>query len=482
MLALSGGAALTALGATGCSAGGGANAAPAAVTAFSPGRVFAAPADGALGADFDQNLDLIDFAQLRAVTATWLRAFYPVPADGGNLTDQPGIQRLLAAIASGYGTILTLKFPYNDTPLPAPGSPAMATALAGLDQVLAVAMNKVDVVTIGNEPFNETAQADRDSDSINVFYEALANHAIQYRQEHFGASCRTQIYMGALTKLYLSANRTPRTERWMAFVSENRSIAGTDIHPHLPDPAAGQAYLDYILPWLRADQKFLATEFSLVFLWKEHLTDPVSPEFAHQYGFEPGTPVWQVVADAIDQPFSQQEWTDFLDSCSWFQANRDFLTDQVERFRRTGKLAVATYSFTQGLPMVQNFGPDKTPWVFNTMFCPHTVQQNPDGLPGQDYTWSNEFRALQHYGTGSFAETIQLSGGKHGTTARGGSRRVHAARCPGLRGWNRGRCSPWRSCPGRDPSVLAVGGASGRFRPDGILPAAEIENRRGAGT
>jgi hypothetical protein len=391
LLGLSGSAALIAFGTAGLTGG----AARAAQLAARPGRVVAAPPEGALGADLDQNLDLIDFAQLRGISATWLRAFYPMPdADGGDVASQSGIQRLLASVANGYGTILTLKFPYPD-PLPVAGTPEMATALARLDAVLAVVLNKVDIVTIGNEPWNETSVADKQSSAINVFYEAMANHAIEYRRAHFGSRCRTTFYMGALTKLYLAANRTPQTERWMSFVAGNRSIAGVDIHPHVPDPASAQAYLDYILPWLRADQRFLVTEFSLVFLWQQHLSDPVPTVFTDRYGFAAGTPVWQVVADAIDTPFCQREWTDFLASCTWFQDNRTFLTDQVGRFRDTGKLAVATYSFTQGLPMVQDFGPDKTPWVFNTMYCPHTVQPSPDGLPGQNLTWSNEFRALQ---------------------------------------------------------------------------------------
>jgi len=81
----------------------------------------------------------------------------------------------------------------------------------------------------------------------------------------------------------------------MQFVRGTPSIAGTDIHPHLPDPRDGRYYLDYILPRTRPDQTFLATEFSLAPFFQQHLTDPVSPAFATRCHVPPRTPVWQVI-------------------------------------------------------------------------------------------------------------------------------------------------------------------------------------------
>jgi hypothetical protein len=404
MLGLSGGAAaVVALGLAGCTGGkgsggggGGDAASPSAAAASEGGRISAPPADGVLAANYNQSLDAIDFAQLEAVSATWLRGFYVMPdADRSpGVADQPGMRKLLAAADRGYRTVLTLKFPY-DTALPTPGSPEMRTALDRLDKVLAVAMGEVDIVTVGNEPFYETPDADKHSSRINDFYEALARHTVQYRERHGGAQAGAAVYMGALTGLERSADRTPQTKRWIQFVAGNRSIAGVDIHPHVASAAEAQDYVDYVLPWLRPDQKFLATEFSLVQLWKAHLTDPVPAAFASRYGLPHGTRVWQVIGDALKQPFTQQKWDDFLHSCAWFQAHRDFLTDQLGRFRKTGKFAVAGYGITQDSAMSTDFGPGKTPWVLNSLFCPHTVQNGSDGLPGRNPTWCGEFRALQ---------------------------------------------------------------------------------------
>ncbi|GAA4611990.1 hypothetical protein GCM10023195_51100 [Actinoallomurus liliacearum] len=41
----------------------------------------------------------------------------------------------------------------------------------------------------------------------------------------------------------------------------------------------------------------------------------------------------------------------------WYADNRNFLTDQMERFRSTGRLAVAGYGITQDAAMSGHFGP-----------------------------------------------------------------------------------------------------------------------------
>jgi hypothetical protein len=400
MLALSGGAVLTVLGTAACGSSRSSISAAAGSSSSdpssSPGTVSAPAANGVLGADLNQSLDKLDYAELKAVSGTWVRGFYLMSdADQSDPATQAGLSKLIQAAASGYGTVLTTKFQYQDKPIPVPGSPDMQAALAKLDKVLAAAMGKVDILTVGNEPFFETSKADRATPRINVFYETLALHAAQYRQAHFGANCKTKIYMGALTALYLPSARTPQTHRWMTFTGSTPSIAGTDIHTHVPSLAAAQKYLDYVLPYLRSDQTFLVTEFSLVLLWEKHMSDLVNAAFASSHGIAPGTPVWQVIKSYIQNPVDEQEWNDFLLSNSWFAAHKNFLTEQMQRFRSTGKLAVATYGVTQDVPMSQNFGPAKPPWVLNSMFCPDVCKPQPSGLPGQNLTWSEQFRALQ---------------------------------------------------------------------------------------
>lgn len=339
--------------------------------------------------------DWADFDELRAVDATWLRGFFAMPdADHGAVADQPVIRTLLAAGAQGYGTVLSLEFPYSSAPIPTPGSPAMDTALRRLSAVLPTVMDKVDILVIGNEPFIECRAQDRGS-GVNQFYETLARHVISYQERQGGSSDGTRLYMGALNHLDRPGWRTAATERWMTYVRETPALDGVDIHPHLSAVSAGEAYLSYVLPRLRAGQTFLATEFSLVGLWARHMRDPVSSEFASRYNLPSGTVAWQVIQDSVRHPFPQQEWDDFLSMSPWFAHHSDFLRDQVGKFRDTGRLAVAAYGITQGTAMAAHFGPDSPPWLLNSLFCPHTVQPGKNGLPGQTTCWTEEFRALQ---------------------------------------------------------------------------------------
>lgn len=383
---LLGTAGAAALAAAGCSSGEGGGPAPSPSGTSSPRGVLAGNVNGDLGS--------VDFGEMREVSAKWLRGFYPMPqADQGAPAAQAPIRNILTAGERGYGTVLSLKFPFNHRPLPAPGGSAMNAELGRLDKLLPAVMNKVDILAVGNEPFIESRVEDHGR--LNAFYEALARHVIDYRNKHFGAKCKTRIYMGALNHLDLPAWRTPATEGWMRFVRSTPAVEGVDIHPHLPAPRADRAYLDYILPRMRADQSFLATEFSLVLFWKKHLSDAAPAEFARRYGMRQGIPVWQVIRQAAGQPFPQEKWNDFLLACPWFAANKNFLRDQVGRFRATGRLAVAAYGMTQGAEMVQNFGPQSTPWLLNSLLCPYTVQRGQNGRIGENRTWADEFRALQ---------------------------------------------------------------------------------------
>lgn len=391
-------------GALGITAWSGSGSAAAAVSAPSgtshleapSARVVAPPPKSVLGANFNGDKDWSDFDQLRDVSATWLRGFFPVPdADNGVVADRPVIRTVLSASQQGYGTVLSLKFPYYEQPIPVPGSAAMATALARLDKVLPAVMGKVDILVVGNEPFIECKQEDRNTPQLNAFYEAIARRVIAFRDQHGGASSKTKLYMGALNRLNDPDWRTAATNRWMSFTRDTAALDGVDIHPHVADLEAAQAFLNYVLPRLREDQTFLALEFSLVHYWGDHLSYPVSGAFAAKYGIPATTLVWEVIADAIRHRFTQQKWNDFLALSPWFASRRSFLRDAVQRFRATGRLAVATYGVSQDAAMVDGFGPTSTPWLLNSMFCPYTVQPGPGGLPGRNTAWTTSFRDLQ---------------------------------------------------------------------------------------
>jgi len=355
----------------------------------------AARAQGALGANYNEHYEDVDYRDLEKSGARWVRLFLPMPQlDGGRAADHGAVRTILDAGDRGYRTILTLKFAYIGVPFPKVGSEAYARDIARLDTVLPLVMGKVDMLVIGNEPYNESRRVDHD-DNLNAYYEALAKRAIAYRARTCPDACRTRLYMGALNRLDLDRNRNRSTERWLAFVKASPEIDGVTIHPHIPTFEASRAFLDFILPRIRPEQTFIVTEFSLVRRWQQHLKEVAPTAFTVRHGFSADTRNWQVIRDALERPFDKAAWDDFLSHSPWFESQKHYLRDQMAMFRATGHLAVATYGFRQGASMTGNFGPKSTPWLLNSVFAARTVKPNADGSAAFNYAWIDDFRALQ---------------------------------------------------------------------------------------
>ena len=358
-------------------------------------RVAPLPALGALGANYNENLDKLNYLELSEARASWIRGFYALPeADTVPPEESPTIRSILEAHDRGYRTVLSLKFPKANTPFPAPGSASMAAELDRLDRVLPLVLGTVDIITIGNEPFIESMPAERD-ERLNAFYETVARHVIDARAERCGADCATHLYMGALNRLDLPQNRTAAVDRFLAFARETPEIEGVDLHPHVPDEARVDAFLDYTLPRLRPDQTFLMTEFSLVWYWQEHMTDAIPAEFAERYGYAPDTQVWEVIGEAIESPFPSHKWNDLLSESPWFESKKHVLSDVMGKLRSTGRLAVATYGFAQIPSMTSNWSAEKAPWLLNSVYASLTVQARGEAMSTPTYAWIDDFRDLQ---------------------------------------------------------------------------------------
>jgi hypothetical protein len=333
---------------------------------------------------------------LQKAKSHWARLFLPMPAfTSGNAMNNGVVKTVLDLAAHNYHTILNFKYNFSGSSFPAPGSADMQAELDKIDLVLPLVMNTVDILVIGNEPYIEKTQ--NNNYELNIFYETLAQHVIDYRQAHCTSPCKTHIYMGALTQKNLPANRTVSTDRWMDFVKNNPDIDGVDIHTHVGALQDVQPYLDYILPRMRPEQKFIVTEFSLVWFWGPHLDDPVASTFATKYGINSSTQNWQFIRSAIDNPVSKTEWDDFLSMSPWFENHKRFLLNAMCTFYNSNRLAVATYEFEQGQPMVDQFtGPNSTPWLLNMVFAPKTVLPNADGSNAANYWWINDYLDLQN--------------------------------------------------------------------------------------
>lgn len=357
-----------------------------------------ASAQAALGANYNESLTTIDERELGRVDAVWLRGFLDMHLMGDvDPATDPNVQAILAAKAHGHHVILSLKWNYHRLDFPKPGSPEMTAELARLRRLLPVVLGKVDILVIGNEPFIEAKPDERD-ERLNVFYESLANAVIDAWKAKGGAASGTQLYMGAFNRLDLPRNQTPAIERMLRFIASRPELSGADLHPHLPSFEANRAMLGYVLPKLRPDQHFLATEFSLVWYWRKHMEDVVPAAFDVKYGFAPGTKVYQVIDSAIQKPMPYAEWKEFLSGEPWYMAQQNFLADEMALFRSTGRLAVATYGIRQGWNPKRRFTPESEPWILNSVFAARTVEPNPDGTAHENYPWGDAFRRLQAAG------------------------------------------------------------------------------------
>ncbi|KAJ6102736.1 hypothetical protein N7486_005163 [Penicillium sp. IBT 16267x] len=264
---------------------------------------------GALGANFNEKLTWMDRSELERVKTKWIRGFIDMhQIDALHAAQDPNMQALFKAIYAGYKTILSFKWNYTNLNFPAVNSAAITTEVERLDRLLPLVMGKVDILVIGNEPFIEVQQGHADA-RLNIFYETLANTVIRFRNTHGGTS--TRLYMGAPNRLDLPAKRTPAIERMLHFIASRPELEGVDLHPHMSTLQGHRLMLAYVLPRLRPDQRFLATEFSLVWHWKKHLSDTVSGAFCARYWFPAGIKVHQVISAAMQKPWPYAQWDDF---------------------------------------------------------------------------------------------------------------------------------------------------------------------------
>lgn len=353
------------------------------------------PLNGALGANFNSEYQNVNYQDLALAHVHWLRGFMVMTrVNPQNPARQLAISASLAAEQRGYHTILTLKWPFQRTGIPQFNSSAYKKTVEQLNAVLPLVMGKVDIIVIGNEPAWETPRNQWGKPLID-FYEAMADRIIAYRKTHCGASCRTRLFMGALNRLdHVSMRQAPWVNQWMAFVRATPEIEGVDIHPHVKSFAATRSYVQFVLQRMRSDQKFLVTEFSLVWYWKAHMHNRVPASFARQYGFPKKMKMWQAIQRAIKNRFSQQEWDVLLTRSPWFAAQSHYLDRAMALFRSTHRLAVACYGFEQGASMTRHFGPNSTPWLLNTVFARRTVRLGHSVKAPANPYWLASFKRL----------------------------------------------------------------------------------------
>lgn len=363
-----------------------------AALSFAP---MAARAQGALGANYNDQFGDLNFVDLERTGTSWVRLILPMPqTDRGGPAKHGVVRTILDASGRGYKTVLTLKLAYVGTVPPAVDSDAFAKDVVRLNALLPLVMGKVDILVIGNEPFNEVPEKER-KEGLNAYYEAMARRVIDWRAQHCAAGCKTRLYMGALVRLETPSERTKAAERWMAFVKATPEIDGVAIHPHLAEVDEAKDYTKYVLARMRPEQSFVVTDFSLVRFWEQNMRANIPPAFADKYGAARNAQNWQIVKAALETPFSKGQWDEFLSQSAWYESQKHHLAGQMAIFRDTGRLAVATVPFAQGTAAADKLSPGAAAWQLNSVLAQRTVKRNPDGRPAFNYGLADDYRALQ---------------------------------------------------------------------------------------
>jgi hypothetical protein len=351
------------------------------------------PALGALGANFNENLNWLDQSELQRINTSWVRGFIDMhQINIQQARENANIKSLYSAIDAGYNTILSFKWNYTNLDFPKPGSQEHTAEIETLSRLLDIVMNHVDIIVIGNEPFIEAKPEQTDS-RINIFYESLAEVVIS--RKALPGPKNTRLYMGALNRLDLPVKRTPAIERFLQYIASKPELDGVDLHLHIPGLAGHKSMLDYALSKLRPDQKFLATEFSLVWNFKQHMADTVSKEFCTKYGFRIGTKVCEVLSAGISNPMPLEQWVEFLRGEKWYAGVQGFIVQAMEMYRATGRLEVATYGLSPMRHRKKGFVVGDTPWLLNGVFAPPTVRTGNSGERCENWPRADEFRAVQ---------------------------------------------------------------------------------------
>lgn len=353
-----------------------------------------APPRGVLGANYNEKLVWINHGELRRVNSKWIRGFIDMHLiDHQQPEEDSNMKALFRAIDAGFNTILSLKWNYTNLDFPKPGSPALGAELQVLARLLPLVLSKVNILVIGNEPFIEAKQ-DQTHERLNDFYETMAHAVIDFRQKHDFAMA-TRLYMGALNRLDLPAKRTPAIERFLQFIASKPELEGVDLHPHMMTFNGHRTMLEYCLARIRPEQTFLATEFTMVWHWKKHMSDAASSHFCAKHGFPPGTKNYQVISAAIQNPWPFVQWEEYLTHEPWYMQFQTFIADAMRLYRSTGRLAVATYSFCPMRMRKHPLKQEDTPWMLNGVYAPSTVQLREDGSRYENFPWAEEFRRAQ---------------------------------------------------------------------------------------
>lgn len=340
------------------------------------------------GVNYNEHPELHDKTTVEDLGSQLVRFFIPMHKVKDDIRKDSYVEHLLEMHEQGFSTILNLKWDYKTRNFPEPGSRGMNEVLQQLDDLLEVIMGKADILVIGNEPFIESKD-DQKNEKLVDFYKAMYQRVVDYRKGHKETAALTRLFTGAFNQLYEKKGRSPGVEKLLRFTRNNPDIDGIDLHPHTSNLKEQKEMVEYATSFLRDDQTFIVTEFSLVHHWTAHSEDTV-----RCCGKLEGSKVFEALDAQMKNPVPIETWTFFLKKMPWYTEYRDFLTEAVNYYKSTGKFTAATYAYNTMLEWDKPLTASQPLWLLNSLKAPPTVKVESGERRPDNWPWAEQFRRL----------------------------------------------------------------------------------------
>jgi hypothetical protein len=362
-----------------------------------------------IGANFNHDPEIIDFAYLKKTPVEWIRTTpYIFQYINGvkNAATEPGLAKVIEAKKQGYKVAFGFRWDFRKFGLniPAPNSREekkyFEVATSILDRVGAY----LDIFKLGNEPNLETKEEDLQKNSEGIvplvrFTERLLSEVVAPWYAKHAAIKRPDIYVGSLPRLFLKEEQQkPGVCGLIELAQNNKQIKGLSVHLHIADSVEMEEAFIFARSIMPA-KPIIIPEFSLFRLYNKHNTDQLgdSPEgiaFAKKFSYVPEMKLYEWYSRANSEQVSAEEWKAMFDSRKWFPQH--FMLTYYRYFQKYG-VVLATYGYlSQDAP--KKMRPDSPTWFINPVFPFKSLKTQPDGSHTANPLWFDDFVSIVNKG------------------------------------------------------------------------------------
>lgn len=340
-----------------------------------------------LGANFNENLELVFPSQIERANVLWVRAFVNVMeclTISNNIitgVDDDAINALeldslisatqLTVNGENIKLIFTFKFEFDDTfmgRVPEAGSTEIKYIYSAMKQILQKddLGTYVDILVVGNEPMWETPTDDANVSRLTDFTNEALDYASFWKKS---GAWNYDIYVGALNRFAELSSNSIRNAI-LNIAKTNDIVVGLDLHPHM----IGMDELGETFVALRETEGFtkdvIVTEFSLHRLFVDY-QNTLLGTWGTEHGYSSSLKMYQWVNSLLEnseagENNSKDDFMSYFNAQSWYPQN--WFTQCWDVFKKYNVKA-ATYGFVRKLNAgyrISGTGSDM--WVLNAYY------------------------------------------------------------------------------------------------------------------